>query len=504
MKKTYKILIMCLVVCLAVGIFAACENTKFGPIGTTEYKNAEVINNGGLAIRQGGYLYYVNGMDSTDNIKKPEDNYFGKASVKGSIMKSKINSDGTLSETAVVVPKMFYTSAANGGMYIYGEWIYYLSPSTKTDNKSNVLSSQSVAARTKIDGTKTEEIATLSSNSTQYVFTEKAFVYYEDSTLKKVGYTSSKVDKKPTDIAKEVTSVLFTQKSSVVFFTKATESDVRSNNNVFVCVNGEVKSVTTDDTYEGSAGDLNKQFTFALVSYDAKENTLFYTKAKLSNDASKTTSTYGYKFGDDFTLQPAKEKKFSTTALSTFVNLGFDKGLLDYSAAELKLYKPLNEDAVVDETQTLATLSATGAKIVQIDQTYMYYVLSNSLYRIEYNDKKAIAQKWSEDAVNTSWLTISVIDDYMYYIDNTHNYMFRMDLDSFVSQPNNLVYAKGEAVGGTRKATLEKDKEGNIKITYVADSEDKEGVTYYQIPKFMTEADAKTYAASIYKDEDEK
>jgi len=79
MKKTYKILIMCLVVCLAVGIFAACENTKFGPIGTTEYKNAEVINNGGLAIRQGGYLYYVNGMDSTDNIKKPEDNYFGKA-----------------------------------------------------------------------------------------------------------------------------------------------------------------------------------------------------------------------------------------------------------------------------------------------------------------------------------------------------------------------------------------------------------------------------------------
>ena len=176
MKKISIILIICLAVCLGA-LFTACS-PSFGPVGTTEYKDSPVVNNGGLVVQQGGYIYYVNGMDATSNITKPEDNAFGKASVKGSIMKSKIDAEGNLSETAVVVPKMFYTSASNGGFYIYGEWIYYMSPNTKTDNKSNVLNTQSVAFRTKIDGTKTQEIATISSNSTQYIFTENALIYF--------------------------------------------------------------------------------------------------------------------------------------------------------------------------------------------------------------------------------------------------------------------------------------------------------------------------------------
>ena len=144
MNKFSKILVLCLVICAVVGVFAACDSTKYGPIGSTEFAGSEVVNNGGLVVKQGGYLYYVNGMDSTSNITKPSDNYFGKASVKGSIMKSEIKEDGTLGKTDVVVPKMFYTSASNGGFYIYGEWIYYMSPSTKTDNQSNVLTSQLV------------------------------------------------------------------------------------------------------------------------------------------------------------------------------------------------------------------------------------------------------------------------------------------------------------------------------------------------------------------------
>ncbi|MDE7215310.1 MAG: DUF5050 domain-containing protein [Clostridia bacterium] len=498
MKKFYKILVFCLVICMAVGVFAACDSSKYGPIGTTEYKDSEVVNNGGLVIQQGGYLYYVNGMDATANITKPQDNYFGKASVKGSIMKSEINEDGSLGKTDVVVPKMFYTSASNGGFYIYGEWIYYLSPSTKTDNQSNVLTSQLVAFRTKIDGTKTQEIATLSTNSVQYVFTEKEFIYYSDNTLNKVGYDNSKVDKKPTAISEEISSVLFTSKSTTVFFVKSSENNARRNNNVFVYVDGEVKEVTTDSTYPDSGNNLKEQFTYSLVSYDVKENVLFYTKAMLANDASKTTSTYGYKFGDDFTLDPSKEKKFAVSALSNIVNLGFDKGVLDMSAATLTMYKPLAKDANVNDTQTLATLSSTGAKIVKIDENEMYFVLSNALYKVDYNDKNAIVDKLSEEAINSSWLTISVIGDYMYYIENTYSYMYRLNLNDFVKEPNNLQYAEGSVVSGTRKATLSKNDEDKVVIKYVDDDANEEDVEYFQIPKFMTETDAQTYAEALY------
>ena len=507
MKRIYKILILCLVVCMAVGAFAAC--TKFGPIGTTQYKDSEVINNGSLVIKQGGYLYYVNGMDDTSNIVKPSDNDFGKASVKGSIMKSEINEDDSLGKTEVVVPKMFYTSASNGGFYIYGEWIYYLSPSTKTDNKSNVLTSQLVAFRTKIDGTKTQEIANLSSSSTQYVFTDSAFIYYADNKLSKVGYDNSKVEKKPTDISEEVTSVLFTQKTSTIFFIKSSEDNSRRNNNIFVCVNGEVKEVTTDATYPNSENNLKEQFTYSLVSYDVKENVLFYTKVNNSNDASKATSTYGYKFGDDFSFDASKEKKFAVSALSSIVNLGFDKGVMDMSSATLTLYKPLAESANLDDTQTLANLNATGAKIVKIDDKEMYYVLSNALYRIAYMDKDARCDKISgeDTTINSSWLTISVIDDYMYYIENTYSYMNRLKLGDFVKQPNNMQFAEGDFLGGMRKAILtendDADDEKTVNIKYVADDANEEGVDYFYIPKFMSEADAQSYAEALYAEAEE-
>ena len=509
MKKISTILILCLAVCMGLAIFAGCE-PSFGPVGTTEYKDSPVINNGGLVVQQGDYLYYVNGMDSTSNIVKPEDNAFGKASVKGSIMKSKIDADGNLTETAVVVPKMFYTSASNGGFYIYGEWIYYLSPNTKADNKSNVLSSQSVAFRTKIDGTKTQELVTLTSNSTQYTFTDKEFIYYEDNTLKKVSYDNDKVNKKSENIVEEVTSVLFTAKTNVVFYLKSTDAKARLNNNMYAYVNGEIKEITNDSTFDTesdkSDDNLKKQYTFALVAFDANTDTLFYTKVSNNSDSSKSTSTYAYKLDENYRLDPAKEVRYATTALtgSSIKYLGEEKGILYTANAQLQIYKSISETASEDNTQDLATLSSTGAEIVKIDGDTMYYILSNTLYKINYTDKKAVAQKVSEDAISTSWLTRSVIGNYLYYIDNTYNYMYRVDITALVEEPNNFVYAEGAVVSGMRKAKLTKNDEDKIVIDYVADDANEDGVKYYQIPKFMTEDDAQKYAEAVYEDEDDK
>ena len=103
-KFTKSILIVLMVATIALAL-VGCQNFKWGPVGPIT--TGEVENNGSMVVKQGDYLYYVNGMDDTANITKPEDNHFGKASVKGSIMKSKINADGTLIDTAVVVPKTY-------------------------------------------------------------------------------------------------------------------------------------------------------------------------------------------------------------------------------------------------------------------------------------------------------------------------------------------------------------------------------------------------------------
>ena len=134
----------------------------------------------------------------------------------------------------------------------------------------------------------------------------------------------------------------------------------------------------------------------------------------------------------------------------------------------------------------------------------MYYILSNTLYKIDFTDKNAVTQQLSEDAIHTSWLTRSVIDNYLYFIDNTYNYMYRIDLTAFVGENNNYVFAKGEIVSGTRKATLSKNDDDKIVIKYVAEDANEEGVKYYQIPKFMTSDDAQKYAEAIYEEEDDK
>ena len=59
MTKTKKIALILAVVLLIGALFAACESYKWGPVGSKE-SDADVVNNGSLAVQQGKYLYYVN------------------------------------------------------------------------------------------------------------------------------------------------------------------------------------------------------------------------------------------------------------------------------------------------------------------------------------------------------------------------------------------------------------------------------------------------------------
>ena len=119
-KVLKRVLIVALLVC-AVAVFAACQDFTWGPVMGTD-SDAVVTGNGSLAVRQGEYLYFINGNDDTSTLTAPEDNYFGQASVKGSIMKSRIAEDGSLTDTRWScprcsrrpIPTAAYTSSATG------------------------------------------------------------------------------------------------------------------------------------------------------------------------------------------------------------------------------------------------------------------------------------------------------------------------------------------------------------------------------------------------------
>ena len=58
------IAVLALVVVVATCL-VACNPYKFGPIGGGD-PTGEVVSNGGYAVRQGRYVYYINGYTGTD------------------------------------------------------------------------------------------------------------------------------------------------------------------------------------------------------------------------------------------------------------------------------------------------------------------------------------------------------------------------------------------------------------------------------------------------------
>lgn len=488
MTKKNKLILISLLVVSIMLVATGCQSFKWGPVGTNNGE-ATVINNGSLAVQQGDYLYYVNGMDATSNVTKPEDNYFGKASVKGSIMKSKINEDGSLSETAVVVPKMYYTAnTTTGGIYIFGEWIYYVSPSTKTDNLGNMDSALEYM-RTKTDGTKTQSICEISGTDTSFIYTKDCLIYLTENELHRISYTDKKIGKDE-KIDEEVSSALFTANSSKVFYVKSNDNEYYYASQVYV-VDGQSEKIEIMDenTFNTKEGDvienIAEQYTIALKQYNANENALYYTKT--ANDNVAAAGTYGYKFAEDsYAIDKTQERKYAVSALSSFSARGIDVGLMDSSAAEVKIYKPISMASNVNDTETVITLSAAATILFTetIDNVeYMYYLVSSKLYRINYKADKPYEELVSEEALSTSWLKPTVVGDYIYYINSSNSdYLYRVNYKSYKNANNELVRPEGRMVSGYTKYTYPDDAD------YTMPND--------EIPAFMTDADKETYVTN--------
>lgn len=492
MTKIKKIALILTLVLALTAVLVACQSYEWGPVMGKD-SDAEVVNNGSLAVRQGKYIYYVNGMDSTSNITKPEDNYFGKAPVKGNIMKSEIAEDGSLKNTEIVVPKMVYTGYKSGGIYIYGDWIYYTTPTTKTDNTGVVQVDYLEYMRTKTDGTETQQITMVEGATVEYTFTENALLYYASNTLYKVGYTADKVDKEATVIAEEVTDVLFNHSasyvkgtqylSSYVYYTKNHESDsLLSGNLVYATNGGEPVVLINENTYGESTGgsfeEQYKQFTIGLigVANEADGTVVYYTKSVTKGGTASAQGTYAYKFtGTAPSFNKDGEVKVANDTLTAVTHIGLENGVLDASSTNAKIIK-MEGDI---QKNTKITFSATPT-IVSVDDMVITYVVSNKLMRMDLKEEAFVETNMSTASINTSWFAPSIVDGKLYYIDSTYSYTFVMNLADFSFEPNNVKILEGKMASG-----------------YIESDKTKDGL----IPKFMTDADKETYIKNNPKEE---
>lgn len=147
------------IICFTAAAVAAASGTLL--TACNSYYNAEkldytpsnvkAVSNGGFAVEKDGYVYFINGKQVNT-----ADNSFGTP-VRGAIMRIS-NADlaaRKYSSAQTVVPHIAYSGNYNGGIFVYGDYVYYATPSTEK-NSDGIVQNENLAFKsTRLDGTET-------------------------------------------------------------------------------------------------------------------------------------------------------------------------------------------------------------------------------------------------------------------------------------------------------------------------------------------------------------
>lgn len=268
------------IICVTAGIIAAagitasaagCSNYFSGKklTGNTE-GTVEKYDNGGFAVKKGNYIYFINGVESNT-----ADNKFGSV-VKGGIYR--ISTDDfakhNYSTVDCVVPQIAYTADYDAGMFIYGDYVYYATPSVEKNSDGVVQNSTLDLRSTKLDGTKTLKTPYVQFPSTSYKYRfveEKNTVYlmyvateeklFDEDTGVTNLHSYNTATGKDTLLAYNVGSVVFdkTDKTNVqAFYTMSvkdyTNGKTYGYNQVYT-----VKADATEDKFTTDEAEKDKK-----------------------------------------------------------------------------------------------------------------------------------------------------------------------------------------------------------------------------------------------------
>lgn len=215
MKKTFLLIFAMLLVTSFVLI--GCSKNSDGLKNNPAISEA-VVNNGGISVQKGDYLYFINGFYSSGSLKAGQ-NYWGDFK-QGAIYRTKLNgnnsvgynADGFLTNVDLVVPKL--VGYENGAFYIYGDYIYYTSPTNEKNSSGGDLTTLTDYFRVKINGTEntklyTSKTANLTANDwSVYVLENTHYLVVKDGSNLISVKASGKVEK-PVTMAQDITSTAF-------------------------------------------------------------------------------------------------------------------------------------------------------------------------------------------------------------------------------------------------------------------------------------------------------
>ena len=458
-KKTLGLLTAALCFGSTVAL-AGCNQAYTGQKLDGYVSEAAVASNGGFAVEKGDYVYFINGMEDYT-----ADNVYGDV-VKGSLMriaKTKLAS-GSYGEAETVVPMLFSAQNFDAGLYIYGDYVYYATPTTDKNMDGEVESSWIDFKRAKLDGSETmkDYYFRLSSNSSAYRFVEEdgvVYCLYEEDGLLKSYDTKDKVSRVLADA-----DAYYYDKSNPsnpnVYYTMSVVVDADTDNSTTAAYN-QIYTVNAAARVE-SAGEKD-----GVASYKVKGGKEYKFDAEYLKEQNKDTSSDAAFDAKDYTTYPyvnlgtlvldgigsnaLKQTQFNgdkTKALTpdgyTYTVKNYANGGLYFTKAEVsktssdaesvKLYYLADADKNAAAWDAVSGNAAANLDVVAKDSTVVesavmtlvndthtyYYIAEETLYKASVNaDGTATPVRMASKLSSaTLW---QVNGDYLYYYQASEN-----------------------------------------------------------------------------------
>lgn len=189
-KKLCSVIAAATCLTMAFG-FTACGDEDYTQAALAGYEahattQSKAESNGGFAVKKDGYVYFINGSE-----ENTADNSFGDVT-KGALYRiayDKLQA-GDYSTVETVVPMLFVAQNFDAGIYIYGDYVYYATPTTDKNLSGDVESGWLDFKRAKLDGSEAMKgyYFRLEDNTSKYRFVEVDgavyCMYEEDGALK--------------------------------------------------------------------------------------------------------------------------------------------------------------------------------------------------------------------------------------------------------------------------------------------------------------------------------
>jgi len=372
---------------------------------------APVKSNGGYVVKQGDWLYFINGYVGQD-----ENNDFGTP-VKQSIVRVQVK-DGVIDNdtAAVIVPKNIYNTSKNGGFAIYGEWIYYATPNYDRDKNDVKSTVNTDFMRTKIDGSATQKIATIATRGSEYFFAPTRVWYFANSELNYIDFSGMKSNGKGVKTGKvdaTVSAVAWKYDLDTIFFTRSakdTETTLTYNELCSIKVDGSGEKVlVTSNTYTKTPNtDRSNVYTLGLLGAYLESDgsaTIYYTKSYTASSEAKNAGLFMNKISGNFDVKT--EKQIAVNTVSTLYPLGYEEGALAYNSDSKYCWangENLESPLLVTDASKTVWFAANG---------YAYYTDSSSatkLYKISYREAEN-ATAIFEEGIKVDWLVLDGVED---------------------------------------------------------------------------------------------